>query len=150
VFVHTDAVQSCGKVPVSIQDLGVDLLTLSAHKFYGPKGIGVLYVHEELTIEPLLFGGHDEKEPRPGTENVAAIVGLGAAADLARKSMTSEAPHLRALRDRLEKGILSQIPNTGLNAPALHGDQSATSRVPNTTNAYFDFIEGEALVVALD
>lgn len=140
---HTDAVQSVGKLPVNVKDLGVDLLSLSAHKIYGPKGAGALYVRRGTRLRPLFFGGHHERDRRPGTENVAGIVGLGAAAELARHKLEEEAPRLAALRDNLEERILASIPHTGVN-----GDRHR--RTPNTTNIYFDFIEGEPLVIALD
>jgi cysteine desulfurase len=142
---HTDAVQSVGKVPVNVAELGVDLLTLSAHKFYGPKGVGALYVREGVDIEPLLHGGSRLGEPRPGTENVAGIVGLGAAAEIVRCRTTEESARIAAQRDRLERGILSSIEASGVN-----GASDAARRVPNTSNIYFDFVEGESLVIALD
>jgi cysteine desulfurase len=150
VLFHTDAVQSTGKVPVNVEALGVDLLTLSAHKFYGPKGSGALYVRKGMALHPLLFGGHDLLEMRPGTENVAGIVGLGAAAELAAARLEREGPQVRAWRDRLELGILAKIENAGINGCDAHGPASESLRVPNTANVYFDFVEGEALVIALD
>lgn len=150
VALHTDAVQSAGKIPVDVRRMGVDLLTLSAHKFYGPKGIGALFIREGIALHPVLFGGHNEDDPRPGTENVAGIVGLGAAAQLARESLPREGPRLRALRDRLEAGILSTIEHVGVNGLAARGPGSESIRAPNTSNLYFDFIEGESLVIALD
>lgn len=150
VLFHTDAVQSTAKVPVSVEALGVDLLTLSAHKFYGPKGSGALFKRTGVELYPMLFGGHDPMEPRPGTENVAGIVGLGAAAELAAGRLEQEAPQVRAVRDRLELGILAKIENAGVNGCDLRGPASELLRVPNTSNVYFDFVEGEALVIALD
>lgn len=140
---HTDAVQSVGKLPVDIRALGVDLLALSAHKIYGPKGVGALYIRRGTRLRPLLFGGHHERDRRPGTENVAGIVGLGAAAELARAHLAEEAARLSGLRDELEARILARVPSCGVN-----GDRAR--RVPNTTNIHFDYVEGEALVIALD
>ncbi|MBI4466251.1 MAG: cysteine desulfurase NifS [Acidobacteria bacterium] len=140
---HTDAVQSAGKIPVDVRALGVDLLSLSAHKIYGPKGVGALYIRGGLPLKPLMFGGHHERDRRPGTENVAGIVGLGAAAELAAAHLDSEGARLAVLRDELEEGILVRVPHAGIN-----GDRHR--RTPNTTNVCFDFVEGEALVIALD
>ncbi len=140
---HTDAVQSVGKLPVDVRALGVDLLSLSAHKIYGPKGVGALYVRRGTRLRPLLFGGHHERDRRPGTENVAGIVGLGAAAELARAHLEEEARRISSLRDELEARILARVP-----ACAVNGDPAR--RVPNTTNIHFDYVEGEALVIALD
>ncbi len=140
---HTDAVQSAGKIPFTVAELGCDLLSLSAHKLYGPKGVGALFIRRNLRLKPLMFGGHHERDRRPGTENVAGIVGFGAAAELARAHLAEEAQRLAELRDSLERRLLSGIPHCGLN-----GD--AARRTPNTTNLHFDFIEGEPLVIALD
>ncbi|MCZ6752296.1 MAG: cysteine desulfurase NifS [Acidobacteria bacterium] len=150
VLLHTDAVQSTGKIPVDVKRLGVDLLSLSAHKFYGPKGIGALFIRKGLTLSPLFFGGHNMGEPRPGTENVASIVGLGVAAQLAASNLETEARRLSALRDRLEKGILERVSEAGINGPATGMQGGKFLRVPNTSNLYFDYIEGESLVIALD
>jgi cysteine desulfurase len=151
---HTDAVQSTGNIPIDVKSLGVDLLTLSAHKFYGPKGIGVLYIRKGVTLHPLVFGGHGKHEPRPGTESVPLIVGLGAAAQLAGDIMEAESVRLGSLRDRLENGILSTVEAVGVNGVASGTPYRATSgqylRVPNTTNLHFDYVEGESLVIALD
>jgi cysteine desulfurase len=140
---HTDAVQAVGKLPVDVGELGVDLLSLSAHKIYGPKGVGALYIRRNLPLKPLFFGGHHERDRRPGTENVAGIVGLGAAAELAAAHLSEEAARLAALRDELEARLLALVPHVGLN-----GDRAR--RVPNTTNLHFDYVEGEPLVIALD
>jgi len=140
---HTDAVQSVGKIPVAVKELGVDLLSLSAHKIYGPKGVGALYVRGGLPLRPILFGGRHEKGRRPGTENVAGIVGLGAAAERVQQILSEEAARLAALRDSLEKRLLEKVP-----ASAVNGGSSA--RTPNTTNIYFAGVDGEALVIALD
>jgi cysteine desulfurase len=143
IYFHTDAVQSAGKIPVDVEKLGVDLLALSAHKLNGPKGVGALYVRKGTILRPLLHGGHHERDRRPGTENVAGIVGLGWAAENARTHLAEEHDHVAALRDRLEAGILSTVPLV-----AVNGDR--THRVPNTTNLTFDYIEGEGLVIAMD
>ncbi len=140
---HTDAVQSVGKIPVNVSELGVDLLSLSAHKIYGPKGVGALCIRRNTRLKPLFFGGHHERDRRAGTENVAGIVGFGAAAELARAHLAEEGKRLAALRDELERRLLSSIPHCGVN-----GDPAR--RTPNTTNIHFDYIEGEPLVIALD
>ena len=150
VLFHTDAVQSTGKIPVDVQRLGVDLLSLSAHKFYGPKGIGALYVRKSVTLQPVLFGGHGQHDPRPGTENVAGIVGLGAAAQLAGEMMETEIERLSGLRDYLEGGILRMIEAAGVNGARAGMRDGRFLRVPNTTNLHFDYVEGESLVIALD
>ncbi|MBI4461116.1 MAG: cysteine desulfurase, partial [Acidobacteria bacterium] len=150
ILFHTDAVQSTGKIPVDVKRLGADLLSLSAHKLYGPKGVGALYVRQGVSLQPVLFGGHKEMDPRPGTENVAAIVGLGAAAELAARTLPQESQRLATLRDRLESGILDRITDAGVNGPTQSFRDGEFLRTPNTTNLYFDFIEGEALVIALD
>jgi cysteine desulfurase len=140
---HTDAVQSAGKIPVNVRTLGVDLLALSGHKFYGPKGIGALWVKRGVRLSPFLSGGKQERNRRAGTENVPGAIGMGAAAGLAMQKMNSEAARLSTLRDRLENGILSSVPNTDVNG-------SREARVPNTTNISFDRIEAESLLIALD
>ncbi len=143
IYFHTDAVQSAGKIPVDVEKLGVDLLALSAHKLNGPKGVGALYVRKGTILRSLLHGGHHERDRRPGTENVAGIVGLGAAAEMARTHFDEENCRVAALRDRLEAGILSAVPLV-----AVNGDRSR--RVPGTTNLRFDYVEGEGLVIAMD
>jgi cysteine desulfurase len=140
---HTDAVQSAGKIPLKVRELGVDLLTISGHKFYGPKGVGALWVKRGLRLSPFLAGGKQERNRRAGTENVPGIVGMGAAAALALAKMPDEAPRLSALRDRLEQGILSTVPHTEVNG-------ARDPRVPNTTNISFDRVEAESLLIALD
>jgi cysteine desulfurase len=142
-LVHTDAVQSAGKIPVHVRALGVDLLSLSAHKFNGPKGAGVLWIKRGTRMLPILTGGKHERNRRAGTENVPSIAGMGAAARLAISKLSSEAARLSALRDRLETGILDQVPGTVVN-----GDRAR--RVPNTTNISFDRVEAESLLIALD
>jgi cysteine desulfurase len=138
---HVDGVQALGKVPADVKRLGVDLYSMSAHKLYAPKGVGALYVRKGVRLHPLLFGGHHERDRRPGTENVPGIAGFGAAAELASK-YTADSGRIAQLRDRLERAILDRIPDTGVNGRG--------PRVPNTTNIYFDGIDGEALVIALD
>jgi cysteine desulfurase len=140
---HTDAVQSVGKIPVDVEKLRVDLLSLSAHKLHGPKGVGALYVRKGTALAPLLYGGHSERDRRPGTENTPGIVGLGKAAELAAASLDKEGRRLAALRDRLEEAILEAVPlseRNGAKAP----------RLPSTTNLRFDHVEGEAFVIAMD
>jgi cysteine desulfurase len=140
---HTDAVQSVGKIPVDVRALGIDLLALSAHKFNGPKGAGVLWVKRGTRMQPLLTGGKHERNRRAGTENVAAVAGLGVAAQLAVSKMGAEAARVAGLRDRLETGILREVPGTTVNG-------SRENRVPNTTNISFDRVEAESLLIALD
>jgi cysteine desulfurase len=143
VVFHADGVQALGKTPVDVAALGVDLYTVTGHKIYAPKGAGALYVRKGLKLAPILFGGHHERDRRPGTENVAGAVGLGAAAEWTRLHQAEECARLEALRDRLEAGILARVGNavvSGARAP----------RTPNTSNIRFDYIEGEALVIALD
>jgi cysteine desulfurase len=140
---HTDAVQSASKFPVDVVSLGVDLLSLSGHKFYAPKGIGALYIRGGTRLQQLLYGGHHQRGFRPGTENVAGIVGLGKAAEIAGKSLAEDAERITALRDRLESGLLHRIPHAQVNG-------GPAPRTPNTTNIMFAGIEGEALVIALD
>lgn len=143
VAFHCDAVQSAGKVPLDVNRLGVDLLSISAHKIYGPKGTGALYVRSGTSIEPLFHGGHAERDRRPGTENVPGIVGMGKAAELAGEQLAADARRVGALRDRLEEALREKIPGTRLN-----GDRSR--RVWNTVNVTFPGAGGEAMVIALD
>ena len=141
---HTDAVQAVGKIPVDAQAAGVDMLSLSAHKFHGPKGIGVLYVKRGTRFLPYLMGGHQEKHRRAGTENVPYIVGLAKAAELAKKRVTDGTmDKVAVLRDKLEKGILATIPDVKVNGDPAH-------RVPNTTNISFGYIEGESILMYLN
>ena len=140
---HTDAVQSAGKIPIDIKVLGVDLVSISAHKFYGPKGVGAIWIRRGLRLLPISTGGKQERNRRAGTENVAGIVGMGAAAEVAREKMADEGVRLAALRDRLEEGILRAVPRTMVNG-------ARTSRVPNTTNISFDRVEAESLLIGLD
>src|SRR5437879_2129010 len=143
IVFHTDAVQSVGKVPVDVNRLGVDLLSLSAHKFYGPKGAGALFVRKGTEIDPLLYGGPNECGRRAGTENVAAIAGLGKAAELVRADLAEISVHVSELRDRLERGLLGCIAGARVN-----GDP--TRRVPNTSNLMLPGVESESLVIAFD
>lgn len=140
---HVDGVQALGKIPVDVAALGVSLYSMSAHKLYAPKGVGALYIRKGTRIEPQSFGGHHERDRRPGTENVPGIAGFGAAAELAARHLREEQQQIAALRDRLERAILERIPETGING-------AGAPRTPNTTNIYFDGIDGEALVIALD
>jgi len=142
VLFHTDAVQAVGKIPIDVEELGVDLLTMAAHKFYGPKGVGALYVRKGVILDPLVSGGHQEKGLRAGTENVTAIVGLGKAAELAIDHIP-QMDGIRELRDKLENGIKELIPDAKLNG---HKEQ----RLPNTLNLTLPGIRGESLVLALD
>ena len=140
---HTDAVQSTGKIPVDVRALGVDLLSLSAHKFNGPKGAGALWIKRGTRVLPTMTGGKHERNRRAGTENVPAIVGMGVAALLASHKMADEGARLAALRDRLEEAVLRVVPGTAVNG-------ARDPRVPNTTNISFDRVEAESLLIALD
>lgn len=142
VCFHTDAAQSFGKIPIDVKKMNVDLLTASAHKIYGPKGVGVLYIANGVKIAPLLHGGGHEFGLRSSTVNVAGIVGFGVAVDIAKKEMNTEAKRLTKLRDKLIKGVL-KIENSHLNG-------HPTKRLPNNANFWFDFIEGESLIMQLD
>jgi cysteine desulfurase len=143
VMFHVDGVQAAGKIPVDMTALGADLYSISGHKLYAPKGIGVLYVRKGVKLRPILHGGRHERERRPGTENVPGAVALGRAAELAARDLKAESARLASLRDRLEEGILDRVPCAGVNGSWAH-------RVPNTTNLHFDGIEGEAMVISLD
>jgi cysteine desulfurase len=143
VYFHTDAVQSAGKLPIDVNALQVDLLSLSAHKIYGPKGVGALYIRSGTPLRQFLFGGHHQRGFRPGTENVAGVVGLGKAAELAAASLEHDATRISALRDDLERGFLQRIPQSRVNA-------ATSPRTPNTTNILFPGVDGEALLIALD
>jgi cysteine desulfurase len=143
VHLHTDAVQAVGKVSVDVRQLGVDLLSLSAHKFHGPKGVGALYVRKGTRLAKLFYGGHHERDRRPGTENVPGIVGLGKAAEIARTQLAERIGHMRDLRDYLEHQVTAFIPNVRIN-----GD--TTRRVSNISNMSFDGVDGESLLIALD
>ncbi len=143
VPLHVDGVQALGKVPVDVRELGVDLYSVSAHKIYAPKGVGVLYVRKGVRLAGVTFGGQHERGRRPGTENVPAIAGFGAAAELASVNLETENARIAGLRDQLEAAILEDVPNTRVNG-------SRERRTPNTTNIQFEGIDGEAMVIALD
>jgi cysteine desulfurase len=144
IWFHTDAVQAAAKIPIDVQAIGCDLLSLSGHKFHAPQGTGILYVRRGTKLEPLFFGGTHERQRRAGTENVAGIVGLGKAAEIAAQSLTNGSLDLLTdLRNQLETDIVSRIDGVGVNGAGL-------PRVPNTSNLYFNDLEGEALVIALD
>ena len=144
VYFHTDAVQAVGKIPIDVAAMRCDLLTISGHKFHGPQGTGALYIRRGTHPEPLIVGGPQEYQRRAGTENLPGIVGLGLAAEMAQAFVGGDGPaRLAALRDRLEQGILARVEQAGVHA-------NDVPRVPNTTNIWFDHLEGEALVIALD
>ena len=142
-LVHTDAVQTAGKVPIDVRALGVDLLSISGHKLYGPKGVGALWLRKTVRLMPFVTGGRQERNRRAGTENVPGIVGLGVAAERAHKKLTQEAQRIAPLRDRLERGILSEVAGAERNGVAQ-------PRVPNTANISFARIESESLLIGLD
>jgi cysteine desulfurase len=139
---HTDAVQSVGKLPIDVHALGLDLLSLSGHKIHAPKGVGALYVRRGLHLQPFVVGGHQETGRRGGTENVPGVVGLGVACDLAARRLDEENTRVRALRDRLEAGLLASAPNSLVNG---HPER----RLPNTCNVSFEYVEGEAILLLL-
>jgi len=140
---HTDAVQVAGKLPIDLRKTPVDMLSLSGHKLHAPKGVGVLYVRKGTRVNPLLLGGHQEHGKRAGTENVPYIVGLGRACELAAEAMDEENGRVRALRDRLEAGLLASCRDCRVNGDREH-------RLPNTTNISFEYVEGEAILLRLD
>jgi cysteine desulfurase len=140
---HTDAVQAVGNIPIDVKVQNIDLLSLSAHKVYGPKGIGVLYIRKGITIDNLIHGGGQERRRRAGTENIAGIVGLGKAIELATADIEGHSRKIRTLRDRLMQGILAKIPNSRLNG---HPEK----RLPGNINISFEFIEGESMLLWLD
>jgi cysteine desulfurase len=142
-MMHSDAVQSVGKIPVDVRSLGVDLLSLSAHKFNGPKGAAALWIKRGTRLQPMMTGGKHERSRRAGTENVPAIAGMGVAARLAAAKLEPEGARLRALRDRLEDGLVRAIPGAAING-------ARPLRVPNTSNISFDRVEAESLLIALD
>lgn len=143
VYFHTDAVQSTGKIPVDVKALGVDMLSASSHKLYGPKGVGIFYKKKGVKIDPILIGGGHEQGLRGGTENVPGIVGLGKAAELALAEMAGEEEKLRALRDRIKKGILETIPEVMVNG-------NTEKALYNTLNVSIKYIEGESILAMLD
>jgi cysteine desulfurase len=143
VVMHSDGVQSAGKIPVNVAELGVGLYTISGHKIGAPKGVGALYVRKGTALKPMMFGGRHERERRAGTENVAGIVALGRAAEWIADNADAENRRQGALRDHLEQSILDRIPDTRVNG-------AGSPRVPNTTNIRFDGIDSDALLIALD
>lgn len=144
IYLHTDAVQAAGKIELDVKRLGVDLLSISGHKIHAPQGTGALYVRRSTLLQPMLYGGSHERSRRAGTENVAGIVGLGKAAEIAKAGFTDgSVERMHAMRDRLERGILETVDEAGVNS-------GAAPRAINTSNIHFDHIEGEALVIALD
>lgn len=143
VWFHCDAVQAVGSVPIDVTAMNIDMLSLSAHKFYGPKGVGALYVRKGLRIPPFIYGGAQERKRRAGTENVPGIVGLGAAIELATADIPGKAARITALRDALAGGIMARIEGAHLNG-------HPTERLPNNVNLRFDYIEGEGILTSLD
>ena len=143
LFLHTDAVQAAGRMPVDVEALGCDMLSLSAHKLHAPKGVGALFVRRNVRLAPQNIGGHQERERRAGTEAVAAIVGFGRAAALAREELAGRIEHLRRLRDRFEEGVAARIDDITFNG-------HRTRRLPHLSNISFRFIEGEGLLINLD
>jgi len=143
IYFHTDAVQTVGAIPVNVDELGVDLLSLSAHKFYGPKGVGAIYIRKGTKLVPFMRGGAQERHRRASTENVPAIVGLGVAADLAKKELDSRQKHLISLREKLSQGLLAKIPEVSLNG-------HPTKRLPKNVNISVKYIEGESMLLNLD
>lgn len=143
VVFHTDAVQATGKIPFSLSKIPIDLLSLSGHKLHAPKGVGALYVRRGTRFSPFLIGGHQEQGRRGGTENVASIVGLGVACELAKNNLEEENSRVKDLRDKLENAILKNIPKTRVNG-------SREMRLPNTANISFEFVEGESILLMLD
>jgi len=143
IYFHTDAVQTVGHIPVDVNELGVDLLSMSAHKLYGPKGVGALYIKKGTKLIPFMHGGEQERRRRASTENVPGIVGFGKAVELAQQEMTEEAKRLSSLRDQLTKGLLERIDRTRLNGHPI-------KRLPNNVNISVDFVEGESMLLNLD
>ena len=143
IIFHTDAVQAVGKIPVNVDELGVDLMSMSAHKIYGPKGIGALYMRRGTKVEPLVRGGHHERSRRGGTENVPGIVGFGKAIEIAAADMEEEGKRLRSLTEKLKIGLRDQL-------EYVYANSHPTQRLPNTMNISFEFLEGESIVLNLD
>jgi len=143
ILFHTDAVQAAGKIPIDLGRSAIDMLSISGHKLHAPKGVGVLYVRKGTKFSPFLIGGHQERGRRGGTENTAGIIGLGRACEMAAQRMGEENTRVRALRDRLEKGLLDSVPNSRVNG-------GGSERLPNTTNISFEFVEGEAILLLMD
>lgn len=143
IYFHTDAVQSFGKVPLNVEELGVDLLSISAHKIYGPKGVGALYIRKGVKIDPFHHGGHHERNLRAGTENVPGLVGFARAAEIAKRHMKDESERIRNLRDMLHKGLTDKLDKIYLNG-------HPTNRLPGTLNLSFEGVEGESLLINFD
>ena len=143
IVFHTDAVQAVGKIPIDLKNVDVDMLSLSGHKLHGPKGVGALYVRKGTKYSPFLIGGHQEKGRRGGTENVASIIGLGKASELAAEDLMEKNLRVKKLRDKLETELLSRVPNAMIN-----GD--IENRLPNTTSIAFEFVEGESILLLMD
>jgi cysteine desulfurase len=143
IYFHTDAVQTVGHIPVNVDELGIDLLTMSAHKLYGPKGVGALYIRKGTKLIPFIHGGEQERRRRAGTENVPAIVGFGKAAEIAQREMDSVAKHLIRLRGKLIQGMMERIEHIHLNG-------HPTQRLPNNVNVSIEFVEGESMLLNLD
>jgi len=143
IVFHTDAVQAIGKIPIDVSKIEVDMLSLSGHKFHGPKGIGVLYIRKGTKFSPYVIGGHQESGRRGGTENVASIIGIGKACELAMEHLDERNTRVKKLRDKLETEILKRIPNTIVN-----GDPE--NRLPNTTSIAFEYVEGESILLMMD
>ena len=143
IVFHTDAVQVVGKIPIDLKNVDVDMLSLSGHKFHGPKGVGALYVRKGTKYSPFLIGGHQEKGRRGGTENVASIIGLGKASELAAANLTDKNIRVKRLRDKLETELVNRIPNAIVN-----GDRE--NRLPNTTSIAFEYVEGESILLLMD
>lgn len=143
ILFHTDAVQAVGKIPIDLKTLPVDMLSLSGHKLHAPKGVGALYVRKGTRFSPYIIGGHQEKGRRAGTENIASIIALGKASELAAQTLSEEETYVKKLRDKLEAGLMQSCPDVRIN-----GD--ATSRLPNTTNLSFEYVEGEAILLRLN
>ncbi|MBW1956344.1 MAG: cysteine desulfurase NifS [Deltaproteobacteria bacterium] len=143
IVFHTDAVQAVGKIPMDVKAAGVDMLSLSGHKIHAPKGVGALYVRKGVKYSPFLIGGHQERGRRGGTENVASIIGMGRACELAADHLKMQSERVRGLRDKLEKGLLDAVPKSMVN-----GDRE--NRLPNTTNISFEYVEGESILLMMD
>jgi cysteine desulfurase len=143
ILFHTDAVQAVGKIPIDLKNLNIDMLSLSGHKLHAPKGVGVLYIKRGTLFVPFLTGGHQENGRRGGTENVASIVGLGRACELAAEKIAEENGRVRMLRDKLEEGLLARVPKSMLNG-------HKTCRLPNTANISFEYVEGEAILLHMN
>jgi cysteine desulfurase len=143
ILFHTDAVQAVGKIPINLKELDIDYLSMSGHKLHAPKGVGILYVRRGTAYAPFMTGGHQEHGRRAGTENVASIIGLGKACELAGEKMEEENGRVKELRDKLEHGLMTSIPRSILNG-------NKEQRLPNTTNISFEYVEGEAILLHMN